>query len=126
MTKYTYNYNCLLNYCEVNNIKLDKDYKDIKVTRDTFIEGYCSYDNCVLKFNKTFRQLKKTGAYCILCSKIEKKNKVKKTCLEKYGVEHVLQVKEIRDIANKTIKEKYGVNNISQNQEIKEKNHKLV
>jgi hypothetical protein len=121
MTKYTYNYNCLIDYCNSNSIKLDRNYKDIKVTRDTFIEGFCSYNNCILKFNKSFRQLKKTGAYCISCSKIQIKNKVKKTCLEKYGVEHALQVKSFRDAANKTIKEKYGVNNISQSQEIKTK-----
>ena len=30
MTKYTYNYDCLMNYCKENNIKLNNEYSNIK------------------------------------------------------------------------------------------------
>jgi len=126
MTKHTYNYTCLVNYCNKNNITLIKDYSNINVTRDTYLEGFCQYDNCELIFNKTFRQVKKTegsGVYCELCTKIIKMKKTKETCMNKYGVEHCLQVKEIREAGLNTIKEKYGVDNISQSEEIKQRKY---
>jgi hypothetical protein len=119
MTKYTYNFDCLTNYCNDNLILLNKDYSNINVTRDTYIEGKCFNKDCSFLFNKTFRQLKKTGSFCKDCSNINKKIKLKETCLNKYGVEHSFQVKEFRDLGLKTIKEKYGVTNVSQSDEIK-------
>jgi hypothetical protein len=119
MAKYTYNYDCLINYCNNNLISLNKDYSNINVTRDTYIEGNCLNNNCSFLFNKTFRQLKRTGSFCKDCSNLNKKIKLKETCLNKYGVEHSFQVKEFRDLGLKTIREKYGVTNISQSDEIK-------
>jgi hypothetical protein len=118
-TKYTYNYDILQSYINENKIILNKDYSQAKVTRDTFIEGKCITFNCENNFNKTFRQIKKTEGFCEACSKIKRYKKSKDTCLKKYGVEYVLQVKEIKDRCNKTIKEKYDVENISQSNEIK-------
>jgi hypothetical protein len=120
-TKYTYNYNVLEKYINENKITLNKDYSEAKVTRDTFIEGKCLTSNCENNFSKTFRQLKKSEAFCEVCSKVKRYKKSKDTCLKKYGVEYVLQVKEIKDKCNKVIKEKYNVENISQLDEIKEK-----
>ena len=119
MTKYTYNYDCLMNYCSENNIKLNNDYSNVKVTRDTNIIGNCLSENCKISFYKTFRQLKKSEAFCKSCSKIRTKEKVKKTCIEKYGVKSVFECKEIRENMNKSIKDKYGVDNISKLDEIK-------
>jgi hypothetical protein len=119
--KYTYNYNILQSYINENKITLNKDYSDVKVTRDTFIEGKCLTPNCENNFNKTFRQLKITEGFCEVCSKVKRYNRSKDTCLKKYGFEYVLQVKEIKDKCNKTIKEKYNVENISQSDEIKVK-----
>ena len=106
MTKYTYNYDCLMNYCKENNIKLNNEYSNIKVTRDTNIIGSCLSENCKFSFNKKFRQLKRSEAFCKTCSKIRTKEKVKNTCIEKYGVEYALQSKEVRESSLKTIKEK--------------------
>lgn len=39
--------------------------------------------------------------------------------MEKYGCQHISQVKEIRDRQNETIMRTYGVKNISQNEQIK-------
>jgi hypothetical protein len=123
-TKYTYNYNKLQLYINENKITLIKDYSQVKVTRDSFIEGNCLSSNCKNNFNKTFRQLKKSEGFCEVCSKVNRYKKSKDTCFKKYGVEYVLQVKEIKDKCNKIIKEKYGVENISQSDEIKAKKYK--
>lgn len=123
-TKYTYNYNILQSYINENKITLIKDYSEAKVTRDSFIEGKCLTPNCENNFNKTFRQLKKSEAFCEVCSKVKRYKKSKDTCLKKYGFEYVLQVKEIKDKCNKVIKEKYQVENISQSDEIKAKKYK--
>jgi len=119
MTKGTYDYNNLLSYCYNNKIILLKDYKELKVTRDTFIIGNCNTLDCKENFNKTFRQLKVSKNYCELCSKKNRQIKVENTCLIKYGVKSVFECKEIRETMNNIIKEKYGVDNISKLDEIK-------
>lgn len=116
MTKGTYNITNLKLYCEENNIQLLHDYNNVTVTRDTIIIGKCN--NCDDKFNKTFRQLKKCGNYCNLCTKINKKIKIENTCLVKYGVKSVFECKEIRDNMTKNIFQKYGVDNVSKLKEI--------
>lgn len=51
----------------------------------------------------------------------ESKEKQKKTCLEKYGVEWCSQSKEFREKVKQTCLERYGVENPFQNDSIKEK-----
>jgi hypothetical protein len=60
-----YNNETLVEYCNTNNIVLLKNYENIK--RESYIEGKCTYENCENNFNKNFRQLVKTGAYCGEC-----------------------------------------------------------
>jgi hypothetical protein len=67
----------LLNYCLEHNITLLQNYKDIKITRENYIEGKCNTINCEYTFNKTFRQLVKTGSYCDKCMKQISSNKIK-------------------------------------------------
>lgn len=67
----------LLNYCQEHNITLLQNYKDIKITRENYIEGKCNTINCEYTFNKTFRQLVKTGSYCDKCMKQISSNKIK-------------------------------------------------
>ena len=121
MTKGSYNYDNLMTYCNNNNIIILQDYTNIKVTRDTLINGECNNLNCSKKFNKTFRQLKVSKNYCELCTKINKKIKVENTCLLTYGVKSVFKSKEIREIMENTIRSKYGVDNVSKSAEIKKK-----
>ncbi len=59
----------LYHYCQENNILLLKNYVDVKITRDNYIEGKCTTINCEYTFNKTYRQLVKTGSYCNECMK---------------------------------------------------------
>ena len=67
----------LLNYCQEHNIILIKNYQDDKIKRENFIEGKCTTINCEYTFNKTFRQLVKTGSYCDECMKQIVSNKIK-------------------------------------------------
>ena len=55
------------------------------------------------------------------CHYCRNKEKTKQTCLEKYGKEFTLQVKEIREKGKLTLLKKYGVENPSQSEEIKKK-----
>jgi len=47
--------------------------------------------------------------------------KVKKTCLERYGCEHVSQNKEVQEKIKQTCLERFGVENASQSQQIRNK-----
>jgi len=100
MNRITYNNDFLQNYCKENNILLINAYNNIN--RDTRIEGNCLIEECKYNFNKVFRQLVKTGGYCNLCSKINHQNKIKEVVLNKYGVENVFQLNEVKDKIQKT------------------------
>ena len=116
-----YNFERLDKYCKENNVVLLDDYSNAEMTKNSQIKGNCVYENCNNKFEKNFRQLEKTGAYCSLCKNIIKLEKTKSTCLQKYGVENSAQNKEIKDKNKKTNLEKYGVEFTFQSEKIKEK-----
>ena len=62
--------------------------------------------------------------YCsIKCSSnsTEKKEKIKKTCLVKYGSENVSSLKETKRKVKETIKNRYGSNSYAESQDFKEK-----
>ena len=111
----------LYKFCETNNITLIKNYQDNKIKRETYIEGNCSSINCLNIFNKSFRHMVKTGSYCKECTNKIKLHKFIQTNLERYGVEHVLQNKEIVAKIKQTNLERYGVEHPQQNLNIKEK-----
>lgn len=58
---------------------------------------------------------------CIGKDKDNTTKKFKKTCLEKYGVEHYSQTKNWKDKKRQTSLEKYGVDDFSKTEEFKEK-----
>lgn len=90
-----------------------------KLTKLTRIEFIC---NCGETAEKTLHYLlTSTGAFCKKCTNISRQKLKKETNLKKYGVEHVLQVKEIRDKFKKTSLDKYGVDNPMKLGEIREK-----
>ena len=72
-----YTIKTLYEYCETNGIILTQDYKNKEIKRDNYIEGKCIINNCNDSFNKTFRQLVKTGGYCCGCMKDIVSNKIK-------------------------------------------------
>jgi hypothetical protein len=122
MNKIMYNNEYLQSYCKENNIILTNSYNN--TNRDTRIIGKCLTENCQHNFNKVFRQLVKSGSYCNICSKIKHQNKIKEAVLDKYGVENVFQMKEIKDKIQNTNLVKYGVLNPNQNQEVRSKTRK--
>ena len=67
----------LIDFCNDNNIKLSNEYNSIKINRDSYIEGECINKICCNKFNKKFRQLVVTGAYCQTCIKEISNNKIR-------------------------------------------------
>ena len=62
-----FNNEMLISYCNEKNIKLLNDYSNHHIRRESYIEGICVNDACENQFNKNFRQLIKTGAYCQTC-----------------------------------------------------------
>ena len=60
-----YNSEALISYCNENNINLLIDYSDNNISRESYIDIKCI--ECSNNFNKKFRQLVKTGAYCQEC-----------------------------------------------------------
>ena len=116
-----YNYNLLNSFCKENKITLTKNYSEEKINRKTRIEGKCVQEGCCGTFNKIFIQIyKNNGMYCKIHTLQQRKEKLKKTSLEKYGVEHPLKNKEIQNKRKETCLEKYGGHPL-QNTEIRNK-----
>lgn len=72
----------LIEYYVNNNIQLTANYQDENITRESYIKGKCIITNCCNEFNKKFRQLVKTGAYCETCMSAIAKNKIKKSLVQ--------------------------------------------
>lgn len=70
----------------------------------------------IIAYRVYLRQFRKHDIY--VCSGCRSHN-IKKSFLEKYGVENVFQNEEIKRKSKNTIKNKYGVEFITQNKEIK-------
>jgi len=70
-----YNSNTLITYCNEYNISMLNDYTNTNITRESHIEFKCM--QCCKEFNKTFRQIVKTGAYCQMCMSNITKNKLR-------------------------------------------------
>jgi hypothetical protein len=85
-----YNNETLLQYCNENKIQLVNDYTSENVNRESYIEGNCITENCSNIFNKCFRQLVKTGAYCELCMQSISKNKIKNSKV-KYDIHMLIE-----------------------------------
>jgi len=72
-----YNNQTLIEYCNNNKIILCNDYSSVKINRESYIEGSCIKEPCKNKFNKNFRQLEKTGAFCNSCMNEISNNKIR-------------------------------------------------
>jgi hypothetical protein len=93
------------------------DVNNLPKYSNTEVDLVC--DNCSIEKRMTYKLYTSYG-YCngeYYCRKC----KLKKNNLEKYGVENVFQLKEIKDKTKKTNLGKYGVEYISQSNDIKEK-----
>jgi len=92
MNKIYYNLDLLNQYCKHNSLTLNQNYENI--TRDTKIYGNCNTNNCCETFTKSLRYMIKYGAFCKKCTNIKQQINIKKTNLEKYGVENPFQSEE--------------------------------
>jgi len=147
LPKVRYDKKLLEKFCQENQVELIGEYEN--VIRNTKIRGKCKTIGCLEEFEKVFKQMCKTGAFCKKCSDknaleksiktcLEKygvkcslqaekvKEKIKKTCLEKYGIEIPTKSEEVKEKTRKTNLEKYGVKNPLQSEEIKEKSRKTM
>ena len=59
-----------------------------------------------------------TGCYCKKCTKVNRNETLKKTCLEKYGVENISKLQDTKTKKRQSSIKNYGVNCVLQSQEI--------
>jgi hypothetical protein len=122
MTDRKYSYESLQKFCNQNGIELCRDYSTEKVRRETKIEGKCKTDGCDGVFNKSFRELLENGGYfCKPCFNKISSNKRKNSCLEKYGVENVVNCDIVQTKMKETNLKKYGTEHTFQSEQIKYK-----
>ena len=122
MPEFKYTKQRLINFCELNDIKLsNKDYyKTENLGRDYQINFICI--NCNKEGNRCYKNfINGLGALCFECTNKEKNNKRIKASLEIYGVEHPSQNEQIKKKKEETSIKNYGVPYASQNEEHKEK-----
>ncbi len=115
-----YDYETLIK-CKIrDNAFLDEtEYNDnTKLEKESSIKFVC---NCGEKHKKTFGRVVLVGLFCNTCTTIIKKNKLKQTNLERYGVENTFQSELFKEKIKQTNLEKYGVEHVSQSNEIKKK-----
>jgi hypothetical protein len=132
--KSKYNIETLQDFCLQNQLKLLHNYE--LVNTNTKIEGYCKTENCIGTYKKAFKMLNDhKNFYCNPCLKIIKNEKMKQTCLEKYGhvtnllVEDTFINSHSQNAINKrkqTNIEKYGTETPCQNKIVKEKMRKTM
>ena len=91
-----YNNETCNKYCEDNEITLLENYEQIKLNRDYKIKGRCITCDCDNEFDKSFRQLIKTGAYCYNCCVNNGKQQWALKC--KYNIEYLLHFCEESNI----------------------------
>ena len=72
-----FTYNLLEDFCKLNNIKLNNDYSNSKLTSHFYIEGKCQNANCTNIFNKKFYKLTRTNGLCNPCI-VDKAKEVRK------------------------------------------------
>ena len=113
-----YNIELLNNFINDNNLILLENYSN--VTRDTKIKGKCFL--CETPYEKGFRKLYHNKTfYCEKHSKIIQIERIKNTCITKYGCISNLQLEETKEKIKETNLKKYGVEHTSKCEEIQNK-----
>ena len=118
MSKIYYNQQLLDEYCKNNCIKLNNNYNDIIINRETKIDGNCIKENCYNTFIKSFRYMIKYGGFCKKCTTIKQQINMKETNLKKHGVENPFQSEIFKEKIKETNLKKYGVENPNYSEEI--------
>jgi RIP metalloprotease RseP len=122
MNPLKYSYESLQQFCLQNGIELCKDYNDQPVNRNTRIEGKCVKSDCDGVFCKSFREILENATYyCRPCLNKVADVKRKQTCINKYGVNTVMHIKETKEKIKETSLQKYGVEFSFQSEIVKDK-----
>ena len=122
MSQLKYSYESLQQFCLQNSIELCKGYSDQSVNRNTRIEGKCVTSDCDGIFCKSFREiLENRTYYCRPCLNKVADVKRKQTCVNKYGVNTVMHIKETKEKIKETSLQKYGVEFSFQSEIVKDK-----
>ena len=120
--KYKSNYTELMVYIRENNITLCREYENTNITKEkTCIRGLCINKPCNNIFDKTFRMLVRTGGYCDECTLLISQQKIKDTCMERFGTECPLQNEEVKQKIKDTCMERYDVEHCMLLDETKQK-----
>ncbi len=117
-----YNIDLLKIFCKENNLNILENFENTKVNCNVKLTSKCINKDCDNLFNKKFHILYKTKVFtCKECTSKQRLKNYKKTIINKYGVEHISQLQEIKEKKISTCLNKYGVKNINQLKEIKDK-----
>jgi hypothetical protein len=117
-----YNIELLNNFCKENNLNILENFENTKVNCNIKLTSKCINNNCNEFFNKKFHILYKTKVFtCKECTSKQRLKNYKETIINKYGVEHISQLQEIKEKKIVNCLNKYGVKYISQIQETKDK-----
>jgi len=111
--------------CNVKDT-IEIDVLDLPTQSHTIIKVQCDYCGKIkdMKYNSYNRNTDNNKDLCC-CDNIECMKKKRTSRInEKYGVDNVFQLQEIKDKMLVTNNEKYGCDNPQQNKEIKEKSEK--
>jgi hypothetical protein len=117
-TRRRFNLGYLKDVCK--DIVLIEEY-DESINSKSRIKGECKTENCVNTFDKSFTQLCETGGYCDICTKENRKVKVRATNLQRFGCVAPAQNKEVQERMQQTCLVNFGCRNAFQNEGIKEK-----
>jgi hypothetical protein len=121
-SKVKYNYELLKSFCQVNELNIIDKLNISDINCNTIIQDKCINKNCNNYFNKKFHILYKTKIFtCKKCTIDNSKLKIKQTITEKYGVEYVGQINEVKEKKKNTCLNKYGVENVLQSKDIIDK-----
>lgn len=113
---------------------LNKKYKDAQLTFQEKLYWYfnnivekpkCKYCGGETKFENALKGYREYCSYKCLNSDPDKKKKVEKTCLEKFGTKAPAQNRSVVYKMEQTNLRRYGVKNAMQNKNIAEKSHKI-
>ena len=115
-----YDYQLLSEFCKEHNVILCEDYQTSKLNSFTTLKGKCINNKCNNEFKKEFRSFI-NNPYCNDCSKINAKQKLKTTWLNKYGVEHISKLDHFKNKVKETSLKKYGTECSLQNILVNEK-----
>ena len=105
-------------FCKEYNINLLNKIEE-NITCNTKLTAKCINESCNETFTKKFHVLYKSKIFtCKKCTIIAGQQKNKNTIMQKYGVEFIGQVSDVKEKKKETCLQKYGVDNVLKNKDI--------